>query len=149
MNRRQESERNRRAIENPTALSAAVTVTVDNPETYDMVRHAFRKFASFCEAKDAPITAAEMRAIAETKHDWRMGPPVIRLNRVGMVVATGFALVGFANFLAECGARKQAEELAAVYDQMVKHIPDDWDCGDPDCEACAKHHGRVRQAIRL
>ena len=138
--------RNVAAVENRATLSQPVVVRVENADTAELVKTAFRSFATFCEKKGATTTATELRAMADNPQ-MSGYETVLRINSVCMVIATGMALHGLATFLEDQGASRQARAVMAVYDQMIKRIPDDWDCGDPECEACATHHGR--NVIRL
>lgn len=126
------------AMEGRAALSKPITLTVENHDIMALVREAFRGFGEFAEMKGATTTATELKSLAEQKHDERFGHPVIRLNSVGMVIAVGFALAGFATFLAQAGAGNSAKGVGELLEQLHRGIPDDWDCGDPNCEACTK-----------
>jgi hypothetical protein len=134
-----------RAIENRAALSRAVELNVEGHDLLALVSAAFNGYARVCEMRDATTTATELRALADqvTSHPQMFGPAIIRINSVGMVIAVGFALVGFSEFLHTKGAQAQALKVFDVVDQLAKAIPEDWDCGFEDCEACATYRMRV------
>jgi hypothetical protein len=68
-------------------------------------------------------------------------PIVVRLTTAGDVVAFGMAMDAFADFAEERGAKQTALALRGLVVAALSQVPDDWDCGDPDCEACGEKRG--------
>jgi hypothetical protein len=75
-------------------------------------------------------------------------PIVIRLNTTGDVLAVGLALDGFADFCEQQNAPRTAASMRGLLGQIIAAVPADWDCGDPDCEACGKAR-EERQGVVL
>lgn len=74
-------------------------------------------------------------------------PVFVRLNTVGDAAAVGYAIKTFADAAKRNGESGIANRMYSLVDQMVENTPDDWDCGDPDCQSCSEGRAERESTI--